>query len=161
MAVEIERKFLVNREIWKPEDDGVLYRQGYLSNIIERVVRVRIAGKEAFLTIKGRSNKFSRLEFEYPIPSADAEIQLDCLCERPLIKKTRYEQKVGDHVWVIDVFHGDNEGLLVAESNCPSRMKTSCARLGLEKRCPTTRAISIPICRKHHLKAGERQRSQL
>ncbi len=119
MAVEIERKFLVNREIWKPEDDGILYRQGYLSNIIERVVRVRIAGKEAFLTIKGRSNKFSRLEFEYPIPSADAEIQLDCLCERPLIEKTRYEQKVGDHVWVIDVFHGDNEGLLVAEIELP------------------------------------------
>ncbi len=76
---------------------------------------IRIGGKQAFLTIKGRSNKFSRLEFEYEIPTSDAEIQLDCLCERPLIEKTRYDQKVGDHVWVIDIFRGDSDGLIVAE----------------------------------------------
>ncbi len=115
MALEIERKFLVDKNLWRPDGDGVAYRQGYLSRVEERVVRVRVAGDAAFLTIKGPSENVSRLEFEYPIPVEDAEAQLDRLCERPLIEKTRYEQKVGDHSWTIDVFHGDNDGLIVAE----------------------------------------------
>lgn len=115
MALEIERKFLVDRNLWKPEGEGVAYRQGYLSRVEDRVVRVRIAGDAAFLTIKGRSEKFSRLEFEYPIPVEDAETQLDLLCERPLIEKTRYEQKVGAHAWTVDVFTGENDGLVLAE----------------------------------------------
>lgn len=115
MALEIERKFLVDRKLWTPERDGVAYRQGYLSSVEERVVRVRIAGDAAFLTIKGRSDNISRLEFEYPIPVEDAQTQLDLLCERPLIEKTRYEEKVGGHIWTIDVFHGENDGLILAE----------------------------------------------
>jgi CYTH domain-containing protein len=64
MATEIERKFLVDPNVWKPEDDGISYRQGYLSSVKQRVVRVRIAGSEAFLTVKGISENVSRLEFE-------------------------------------------------------------------------------------------------
>ncbi len=56
-----------------------------------------------------------RLEFEYPIPLPDATVLLDRLCEKPLVEKTRYKQKIGAHIWEVDVFHGDNDGLLVAE----------------------------------------------
>jgi CYTH domain-containing protein len=115
MASEIERKFLVNRELWPAQDKGVLYRQGYLSVERERTVRVRIAGRHAFITIKGETRGVERLEFEYEIPVADATVMLDQLCLRPLIEKTRFKVDVGGHVWEVDEFHGDNEGLLLAE----------------------------------------------
>lgn len=115
MGVEIERKFLVQRELWRPRNDGVAYRQGYLSRAEDRIVRVRIAGRAAFLTIKGRTSSISRSEFEYPIPVGDAEIMLDRLCERPLIEKTRYEETCGGHIWTVDVFQGENDGLILAE----------------------------------------------
>jgi len=115
MATEIERKFLVHSGKWKPVTPGLLYRQGYLSSVKERVVRVRIAGKEAFFTVKGISEHFTRLEFEYPIPVADARIMLDKMCERPLVEKTRYRETLGKHTWEIDVFHGENDGLVLAE----------------------------------------------
>ena len=115
MGVEIERKFLVTRELWRPRNDGVAFRQGYLSRVEDRVVRVRIAGGAAFLTIKGRTSNVTRSEFEYPIPVEDAEIMLDRLCERPLIEKTRYEEVCGGHIWTVDVFQGENDGLIIAE----------------------------------------------
>jgi adenylate cyclase len=115
MGLEIERKFLVNPALWIPEGKGVLFRQGYLSSIAERVVRVRVAGDDAFITIKGATMKLSRLEFEYKIPRSDGEVLLDELCERPLIEKTRRRQKVGGKLWEIDVFHGENDGLILAE----------------------------------------------
>jgi adenylate cyclase len=115
MANEIEHKFLVRREAWKPSKPGVLYRQGYLSSVKERVVRVRMADQRAFLTVKGPTTGISRLEFEYEIPVADAAIMLDQLCERPLIDKTRYREEFHGHRWEIDDFHGDNDGLIVAE----------------------------------------------
>ncbi len=115
MPQEIEHKYLVRLEIWKPSESGVLYRQGYLSTAEERVVRVRIAGEEAFLTVKGPAHGITRLELEYPIPMADAATMLDLLCERPLIEKTRYRQSFAGKIWEIDVFHGDNAGLVVAE----------------------------------------------
>lgn len=120
MATEIERKYLVKRELWHPADAGILYRQGYLSSVKERIVRVRIAGQQGFLTIKGLTTGVRRLEFEYPIPIPDAAIMLDELCERPLIEKTRHRESFGGHVWEIDVFHGDNDGLVVAEVEIPS-----------------------------------------
>ena len=83
MAIEIERKFLVDPNVWKPEGEGVSCRQGYLSSVMQCVVRVRVAWSEAFLTLKGISENVSRFEFEYPIPRNDAEIILDRLCERP------------------------------------------------------------------------------
>lgn len=115
MAKEIERKFLVNMAGWRPAASGTPYRQGYLSSVNERIVRVRVAGDRGFLTIKGLTTGVSRLEFEYPIPLADAMAMLDQLCERPLIEKTRYREVFAGRIWEIDVFHGDNDGLVVAE----------------------------------------------
>ncbi len=115
MTKEIERKFLVDTALWRAMAAGTLYRQGYLSSVKERVVRVRIAGNRGFLTIKGLTTGVSRLEFEYPIPLADATMMLDQLCERPLIEKTRHCEVFAGRTWEIDVFHGDNDGLVVAE----------------------------------------------
>ncbi|MGE5201845.1 MAG: CYTH domain-containing protein [Acidobacteriota bacterium] len=115
MTEEIERKFLVDTAEWRPGAAGTLYRQGYLSSVKERVVRVRIAGERGFLTVKGITSGISRLEFEYPIPLADAKAMLDGLCERPLIEKTRHREVFAGRTWEIDVFHGDNDGLVVAE----------------------------------------------
>jgi adenylate cyclase len=115
MAREIEHKYLVDTALWRPLGAGVLYRQGYLSSVKERVVRVRLAGDHGFLTIKGTTTGLSRLEFEYPIPRADAAVLLDELCERPLIEKTRHREIFAGRTWEIDIFHGDNDGLVVAE----------------------------------------------
>jgi adenylate cyclase len=76
---------------------------------------VRIAGDEGFLTIKGKTVGMARSEFEYPIPLAEAALLLDQLCLRPLIEKTRYTLSFGGHVWEIDEFSGDNQGLVMAE----------------------------------------------
>ena len=115
MGKEIERKFLVKKGMWRPGGKGNLYRQGYLSTVKERVVRVRVTGDKGFLTIKGVTVGFSRLEFEYEIPLRDAHQMLDTLCERPLIEKTRYWVEHEGLIWEIDVFLEDNEGLLLAE----------------------------------------------
>lgn len=115
MATEVERKFLVRLDLWRPATEGTHFLQGYLSSVKERVVRVRIEGAQACLTIKGITTGMTRAEFEYPIPVADARILLNDLCERPLIDKHRHVEMSGRHRWEIDVFHGDNEGLVVAE----------------------------------------------
>ena len=115
MALEIERKFLLRNEQWREETKkAITLRQGYLNSAPERAVRVRIKGKKGKLTIKGLGNGISRPEFEYDIPLPEA-MELLALCEQPLIEKTRYEVKVGKHLWEIDEFSGVNEGLLVAE----------------------------------------------
>jgi adenylate cyclase len=85
------------------------------SSVKERVVRVRIAGDRGSLTIKGVTTGIGRLEFEYPIPREEAAVLLDELCERPLIEKTRHREMFAGKTWEIDVFHGDNEGLVLAE----------------------------------------------
>ncbi|HEX7579010.1 MAG TPA: CYTH domain-containing protein [Thermoanaerobaculia bacterium] len=115
MGQEIERKFLVKGTAWKAQAAGTLYRQGYLSSVKERTVRVRIAGEKGSLTIKGVSKGVTRTEFEYGIPVDEAAAMLDGLCERPLIEKTRYVAESGGYTWEIDEFHGDNDGLIVAE----------------------------------------------
>lgn len=120
MAQEIERKFLVAGASWKDGATGTLIRQGYLSSVSERTVRVRVAGRKAFLTIKGVNRGFSRTEFEYPIPPDDAAAMLDALCERPLIEKTRWVVPFKGFTWEIDEFHGENAGLVVAEVELPS-----------------------------------------
>lgn len=114
MAHEIERKYLVDVERWRPRDAGTLYCQGYLSSHPERVVRVRVHGTTAKLTIKGVTTGVTRAEFEYEIPVADAT-QLLRLCEQPLIEKTRHTEDHHGMVWEIDVFHGANAGLVIAE----------------------------------------------
>lgn len=115
MAKEIERKFLVRLDRWRPSADDVHFVQGYLSSVKERVVRVRVEGTRARLTIKGLTSGMSRSEFEYPIPAADATLMLEGLCERPLIDKHRHIENVGGRRWEVDVFHGDNQGLVIAE----------------------------------------------
>jgi CYTH domain-containing protein len=115
VAIEIEHKYLVDTALWRPAGAGTLYRQGYLSSAKERIVRVRVAGEQAFLTVKGITEGVSRLEFEYPIPLGDAVTMLERLCEQPLIEKTRYRETFAGRVWEIDVFHGDNDGLVIAE----------------------------------------------
>ena len=115
MGLEIERKFLVIGTAWQTLAAGALTRQGYLSSAAERTVRVRIAGDQGFLTVKGKSRGLSRAEFEYAIPVEDAAAMLDGLCEKPLIEKTRYLVPFGAHTWEVDEFHGANAGLVVAE----------------------------------------------
>ncbi|GFO67585.1 CYTH domain-containing protein [Geomonas limicola] len=115
MAQEIERKFLVKDDSWRAAaDQGTAYRQGYLSTERGRVVRVRVKGTQGVLTIKGERQGISAPEFEYPIPLADAE-KLFKLCLRPLIEKVRYEVPHAGLTWEIDVFSGENEGLVLAE----------------------------------------------
>ena len=115
MAKEIERKYLVKPGAWTPRDAGTHFKQGYLNSQKERVVRVRIEGDEARLTIKGLTRGVTRCEFEYGIPVEDAAILLDSLCEHPLIDKHRHKEVHFGKTWEIDVFHGSNEGLVVAE----------------------------------------------
>lgn len=115
MSKEIERKFLVAGDEWRHEASGRHIRQGYLSLDEHRSVRVRLAGDRAWLTVKGALEGRSRVEFEYPIPPADARQLLDTLCLAPLIEKTRYLVHFADRDWEVDVFHGANEGLVLAE----------------------------------------------
>lgn len=115
MGKEVERKFVVDVQTWKPQAPGVHFKQGYLNSAKERVVRVRIEGDLAKLTIKGQNVGVSRSEFEYSIPVDDAGALLDHLCEQPLIDKHRHKEVHGGKLWEIDVFHGENEGLVVAE----------------------------------------------
>ncbi|AFZ22696.1 hypothetical protein Cylst_0336 [Cylindrospermum stagnale PCC 7417] len=115
MAKEIERKFLVKSDSWRRLAEGKVYRQGYISTQKEATVRVRIAGNQGYLTMKGPSVKYSRSEFEYPIPIEDAQEMLDTLCEPPLIEKIRYRVEYGGLIWEIDEFDGVNKGLIIAE----------------------------------------------
>jgi len=114
MALEIERKFLVDPERWRPNGKGNKLIQAYLSVEPNPTVRVRIAGEKAFLTIKGRSESISRLEFEYEIPVEDAR-ELLCLAVSNPVEKTRYEVEFGGFIWEVDEFSGKNSGLLMAE----------------------------------------------
>jgi adenylate cyclase len=115
MGTEIERKFLVEADDWRQGSRGRRVRQGYLSADPGRSVRIRMVGDSAWLTIKGGTTGYSRVEFEYPIPTQDALHLLDELCIRPVIDKTRHEVNYGGHRWEIDEFHGANEGLVIAE----------------------------------------------
>ncbi|MBE9039293.1 CYTH domain-containing protein [Oscillatoriales cyanobacterium LEGE 11467] len=115
MAVEIERKFLVVGNQWRSLAAGVDYAQGYIASGTGKTVRVRIAGDKGYLTIKGATVGLARMEFEYPIPVADAREMLDRLCNEPPIEKVRYKIPIGDLVWEVDEFTGVNQGLIVAE----------------------------------------------
>lgn len=115
MAVEIERKFRITDVDFLARRAGERLTQGYLSHDPRATVRLRVQGDNAWLTIKGKTHGASRSEFEYPIPTADAHAMLDEMCPEGVIDKTRYRIKVGEHVWEVDEFHGDNQGLVVAE----------------------------------------------
>lgn len=112
--VEIERKFLVDINKWHPANEGQKIIQGYLSTDKNRVVRVRVKGDTAYLTIKGESKGLSRTELEYEIPFSDAKILLEMCVDFP-VEKTRYVQEFEGKVWEVDVFETVNEGLVLAE----------------------------------------------
>ena len=118
MAIEIERKFLVKKNSWTRPNEGTLYIQGYLSSSPETTVRIRIAGKIGYITIKGKTTGFSREEFEYEIPVEDAEILLK-KCKNAPIKKIRYKVLLNGTLWEIDEFLEENSGLLMAEVELP------------------------------------------
>jgi len=111
MGIEIERKFLVTGDAWRTSDPMEIV-QGYLSRTVDATVRIRIVGNKAFLTVKGRSVSATRLEFEFPIPFADAHVMLD-LCEGGLIRKYRHIQEYGGLPWETDEFL--DHKLIVAE----------------------------------------------
>ncbi len=116
MATEIEKKFLVISDAWRAGDPPAIpMRQGYLAGSDKASVRVRIEGGQANINIKSATLGIRRLEFEYAIPLNEAQEMLDNLAEGPLVEKTRYHVTVGEHVWDVDVFTGDNQGLVVAE----------------------------------------------
>jgi adenylate cyclase len=115
--IEIERKFLVKSEEFKTISFSKNeIAQGYLNSNPERTVRVRIKGNHGYLTIKGKGNEtgMSRLEWEKEIPIDEAKMLLN-LCESGVISKMRYEVKFGNHVYEVDMFFGENEGLIIAE----------------------------------------------
>jgi CYTH domain-containing protein len=115
VAREIERKFLVAGDDWRALGTASAFRQGYLSTVKERTVRVRVAGDRGLLTIKGITLGATRSEFEYPIPVEDARTMLAELCERPIIEKVRHVVEYAGKTWEIDEFEGVNAGLVVAE----------------------------------------------
>ncbi|HHM05280.1 MAG TPA: CYTH domain-containing protein [Gammaproteobacteria bacterium] len=116
MATEIERKFLVSSDAWRARaGGGRRMRQGYLAGSERASVRVRVSGDQAHLNLKSATLGVCRREYEYAIPVAEAEEMLVHLCDGPLIEKTRYPVRHGSHLWEVDVFEGDNEGLVVAE----------------------------------------------
>ena len=115
--IEIERKFLVTSNEFKKEafkETRII--QGFLNTDKERTVRVRIKGDLGFITVKGKSTNdgLSRFEWEKEIEKLEAESLLK-LCEPTIIDKVRYEIKVGKHIFEVDKFHGENEGLIIAE----------------------------------------------
>ena len=115
MAQEIERKFLVADPSFLKPLTGSQIKQGYIAGKERSAARIRIRDSSAFLTLKSETRGITRSEFEYEIPLADAEEMLETLCAPPHIEKTRYVVEWKGHTWEVDVFHGGNEGLIVAE----------------------------------------------
>jgi adenylate cyclase len=116
MGIEIERKFLLANDNWRDKTEkSTQFCQGYLQGSEKSSVRIRIEGDKSNLNIKGATLGVKRQEFEYPIPMEDAKDLLSTLCDEPLVEKTRHYITAGKHVWEIDEFAGDNEGLIVAE----------------------------------------------
>ncbi len=130
MGKEIEHKFLVTSDRFKELGKGTLYRQGYIPTRNGKTVRIRLAGTQGYVTFKDHAIGLTRNEYEYPVPESDAKEMLELLCEKPQIEKTRYiipnvKGNLPDGTpieglhWEVDVFHGDNEGLVLAEIEIP------------------------------------------
>ena len=120
MGIEIEHKYLVIDESYKQTACSVSeIKQGFLSRDPERTVRVRIRECKGYITIKGKGTGAAHPEFEYEVPLEDAE-QMMLLCEPPIISKTRYIVMHEGNRWEVDEFHGDLQGLVIAELEVPS-----------------------------------------
>ena len=114
MGTEIERKFLIRNDGWGPAENGTHQRQGYMAVGKQCTVRVRLTPGSARLTLKSERRGIERDEYEYDIPRDDAERMLATMCGL-VVEKTRHLREHAGHTWEVDVFHGDNEGLVVAE----------------------------------------------
>lgn len=116
MADEIERKFLVKSDHWQT---GIVrtrsIKQGYLANTDECSIRVRVSGQDGYISVKSAGLDIARKEYEYPIPLSDADEMLDRFCGGNKIEKIRHHIEYMGHEWEVDVFEGDNQGLVVAE----------------------------------------------
>jgi len=127
MAQEIEKKFLVKGDFKAEAFKATRITQGYLSSVPERTVRVRVKGEKGFITIKGIGNASgaARFEWEKEIPLDEAEA-LMAICEPGIIRKTRWlvPSEDGRHTWEIDVFEGENDGLIMAEIELGSEDET-------------------------------------
>ncbi|GAA4892705.1 CYTH domain-containing protein [Flaviramulus aquimarinus] len=124
--IEIERKFLVNSEIYKDQAfRKARITQGFLNTHKARTVRIRLRGEKGFITVKGQSssNGLSRFEWEKEISKQEAESLLK-LCEPTIIDKVRYEVKAGTHIFEVDEFYGDNQGLVIAEIELKTEHET-------------------------------------
>ena len=120
MGMEIEHKYLVNGDSYRlMACETSVIKQGFLSRALERVVRVRVRGDKGFITIKGKGHGASHPEFEYEVPLEDA-MEMMSLCEPPIIEKTRYIVMHEGNRWEVDEFHGDLQGLVIAELEVPS-----------------------------------------
>jgi adenylate cyclase len=116
MGQEIERKFLVANKQWQEQVSRRLdMLQGYIGVTGKAAVRVRVAGDQAWLTVKSTLPGMSRLEYEYPVPVAEGREMLDRLTRHACVAKTRYWVRDGQNTWELDVFHGENDGLVTAE----------------------------------------------
>ena len=115
MGVEIERKFLVKSTECTRGINGMFYRQGYFIREAHIHARVRIVGDKTILTFKGPPKDLRRAEFEFEIPYYDGVQMIDELCGDYIVEKTRYTLEHKKHIWVIDIFHGSNSGLILAE----------------------------------------------
>ncbi|MDE1567909.1 CYTH domain-containing protein [Aquabacter sediminis] len=115
MPIEIERKFLVRDDRWREGASGERYCQGYLCISADATVRIRLAGRVGYITVKGSTEGMSRAEFEYEIPGPDAEAMLRDHCAKPLIEKERFTLDYQGKTWTVDVFAAANQGLVVAE----------------------------------------------
>ena len=137
MAVEIERKFLVRGEAWRSiATSQASIRQGYLASGERSTTRVRVKnGTDATLTIKSKRAELRRLEIEYPISALDAEALLQ-LRHSSLIEKTRFTIPWLEHLWEVDVFSGDNTGLVIAEIELGHEHETFDRRPGSASKSP-------------------------
>jgi adenylate cyclase len=124
MGVEIERKFLIDKTKLPTLKNGYAIKQGYIQTVEQTTVRIRIRDKDAFLTIKSKSQGASRLEFEYHIPLSDAQEMLTNLCHASRVEKTRYLIEHEGHTWEVDIFEGSNKGLIIAEIELKSEGET-------------------------------------
>jgi len=120
--MEIERKFLVKKN-WRPSGTGIRYKQGYLCKEPEKTVRVRISPDTAWLSIKGAMRGISRPEYEYTIPPDEGR-ELLALCQPYVVDKTRYRINHAGMIWEVDVFHGANQGLILAEIELEDEQQT-------------------------------------
>ena len=120
MGIEIEHKYLVKGDDYRLMACGTHeIKQGFLSRVPERVVRVRVRDDKGFITIKGKGTAAAHPEFEYEVPLEDA-LQMMEMCEPPIIEKTRYIVMHEGNCWEVDEFHGDLQGLVIAELEVPS-----------------------------------------